>query len=50
MESRVTGSDEDRGTPDPMMAIKLAIAWAWVGIPAAWGVWQVFKKSLALFQ
>ena len=26
------------------------LAWALVGIPLAWGVWQVFKKSLDLFR
>jgi hypothetical protein len=29
---------------------KLILAWALVGIPLAWGVWQVFQKSLALFR
>jgi hypothetical protein len=29
---------------------KLIGAWALVGIPLAWGVWQVFQKSLALFR
>jgi MFS family permease len=28
----------------------LAPAWILVGIPLAWGVWQVFKKSLDLFR
>jgi hypothetical protein len=31
------------------LAVKLALAWALVGIPLAWGVWQVFRRSLALF-
>lgn len=31
-------------------ALKLLGAWALVGIPLAWGVWQVFQKSLALFK
>jgi hypothetical protein len=35
---------------DPLGPIKLLIAWAVVGIPAAWGVWQVVLKSLALFR
>ena len=32
------------------LALRLAGAWALVGIPLAWGVWQVFEKSLALFR
>jgi hypothetical protein len=35
---------------DPMATLKLAGAWLFVGIPAAWGIWQVFQKSLALFR
>ena len=30
--------------------MKLLVAWLVVGLPAAWGVWQVFVKSLALFK
>ena len=30
--------------------LKLVAAWALVGVPLAWGVWQVFKKSLDLFK
>ncbi|HTE47017.1 MAG TPA: hypothetical protein VK636_17350 [Gemmatimonadaceae bacterium] len=29
---------------------RLVVAWTLVGIPLAWGVWQVFKKSLDLFR
>jgi hypothetical protein len=32
------------------LALKLVGAWALVGIPLAWGVWQVFQKSLDLFK
>lgn len=32
------------------LALKIAGAWALVGIPLAWGVWQVFQKSLDLFR
>ena len=28
----------------------IALAWLLVGIPLAWGVYQTFIKSLALFQ
>lgn len=27
----------------------LAISWLIVGVPLLWGVWETFKKSLALF-
>ena len=30
--------------------IQLIAAWALVGIPLAWGVWQVIQKSTALFR
>lgn len=29
---------------------RLFVAWALVGVPLAWGVWQVFQKSLDLFR
>jgi hypothetical protein len=32
------------------LTLKLVGAWALVGIPLAWGVWQVFQKSLDLFK
>jgi len=28
----------------------LVFSWLWVGLPLAWGVWQVFRKSLDLFR
>ncbi len=44
-------------TPAPAIGIepnaaitKLALAWTLVGVPLAWGVLQVFKKSLDLFK
>lgn len=45
---------EARGTPPtpvrPTSAARLAFAWALVGVPLAWGVYQVFLKSLDLFR
>ena len=35
---------------DPQATVKLLVAWLVVGLPAAWGIWQVFVKSLALFK
>ena len=35
---------------DPLIGVKLLVAWAFVGITLAWGVWQVVVKSLALFK
>jgi hypothetical protein len=32
------------------MKARLFISWAIVGVPLAWGVWQVFQKSLDLFR
>ena len=34
----------------PGYRIKLVMAWTLVGVPLAWGVWQVFRKSLDLFR
>ena len=31
-------------------AVAVLVAWAVVGVPLAWGVWQVFRKSLDLFR
>ena len=32
------------------LAARLVISWALVGLPLAWGVWQVVRKSLDLFR
>jgi hypothetical protein len=29
---------------------QLVVAWALVGVPLAWGVWQVVVKSMDLFR
>jgi len=31
-------------------ALHLALAWAWVGIPLAWGVIQTLENAMKLFQ
>jgi len=36
--------------PDPMSSLKVLGAWLFVGIPAAWGVFQTLKKALDLFK
>lgn len=41
-------SDSDGSSASTV--VELAVAWALVGIPLAWGVWQVFQKSLDLFR
>ncbi len=30
--------------------LQLVASWTLVGVPLAWGVWQVFLKSLDLFR
>lgn len=30
--------------------VRLALSWALVAIPLAWGVWQVVRRSLDLFR
>ena len=32
------------------LILRLIGAWALVGIPLAWGVWQVVRRSLDLFR
>jgi hypothetical protein len=32
-----------------MKTIALAIAWIWIAVPLAWGVYQSVEKSLPLF-
>jgi hypothetical protein len=38
------------GAQDPLIGIKLVMAWAIVGIPLAWGVWKVVLNALKLFK
>ena len=40
----------DRDQAPAGLVLKLIGAWTLVGIPLAWGVWQVVVKSLALFK
>ncbi len=43
-------SESDRDQSSAGVALKLVGAWTLVGIPLAWGVWQVIQKSLDLFK
>ena len=43
-------SESDRDQSSAGVALKLVGAWTLVGIPLAWGVWQVIHKSLDLFK
>jgi hypothetical protein len=43
-------SESDRDQRSAGAAVKLVAAWTLVGIPLAWGVWQVIQKSLDLFK
>ncbi|MGC1780621.1 MAG: hypothetical protein WBB34_22015 [Xanthobacteraceae bacterium] len=31
-------------------ALHLFLAWGWVGIPLAWGVWETVLNAMKLFQ
>lgn len=46
--------DQPPASPEPparpTSAARLAFAWTLVGVPLAWGVYQVFVKSLDLFR
>ena len=37
-------------TKDPTITVKLILAWAWVGIPLACGVWLTLNNAIKLFQ
>ena len=41
-------SDHDQASTG--LVLKLVGAWTLVGLPLAWGVWQVIHKSLDLFK
>jgi hypothetical protein len=43
-------SESDRDQSSAGVILKLIGAWTLVGIPLAWGVWQVIHKSLDLFK
>jgi hypothetical protein len=46
-----SAAERDDGTrPAGSLIVRLIGAWALVGIPLGWGVWQVFQKSLDLFR
>ena len=36
-------------TTAPQPVLLLVIAWAVVGLPLLWGIYETFKKALALF-
>jgi hypothetical protein len=47
----MSAADRDDGMrPAGSLIFRLIGAWALVGIPLGWGVWQVFQKSLDLFR
>jgi hypothetical protein len=35
---------------DPAITVKLLLAWLWVGIPLAWGVFVTLGNAAKLFQ
>ena len=43
-------NDDGRSIGSTGLALRVAGAWALVGIPLAWGVWQVIRRSLDLFR
>jgi hypothetical protein len=40
----------DSTQKDPLMPLKLTLAWAFVGIPLALGVYQTLLNAMKLFQ
>ena len=45
----MTNREPNSEHPSPPI-VRLVVSWALVGLPLAWGVWQVFRKSLDLFR
>jgi hypothetical protein len=43
-------ADETEPAPSSASWTAVAIAWALVGIPLLWGIYNTFKKAVALFQ
>ena len=43
-------NESGQGSASGGLVLKIVGAWTLVGIPLAWGVWQVFQKSLDLFK
>ena len=43
-------NESERDQDSPGLVLKLVGAWTLVGLPLAWGVWQVVHKSLDLFK
>jgi len=42
-------SDSTRDSAAPSMAGRIAMAWAFVGVPLLYGVYETVKKASALF-
>jgi len=42
--------DMDKPNRSAGFYARMVAAWALVGIPLGWGVWQVIQKSLDLFR
>jgi hypothetical protein len=36
--------------PKPSTVVELIVAWALVGLPLGWGVWQTLRRALDLFR
>ncbi|HEX4041376.1 MAG TPA: hypothetical protein VHY10_06720 [Xanthobacteraceae bacterium] len=37
-------------TQNSTTTLHLVLAWGWVGIPLAWGVWETVLNAMKLFQ
>ena len=43
------GQDVDHHAHDPSVTARLAMAWTFVGVPLAYGIFQTVKRASALF-
>ena len=50
MREETMSESSPQSAPSTGLVLRLVGAWALVGVPLAWGVWQVFRKSLDLFR
>lgn len=53
-ELRMIATDPHRDSPEPMssanVVLRLIIAWTWVGVPLALGIYATIITSLPLFR
>lgn len=50
MTSEATGRPDESGTgPSNLTVVLLVVAWAWVGIPLLYGLYELVRKAVPPF-